>query len=142
VNVDGLRQVVQEIVVLAEITGLSRNDRRHVTTGNVGHQWNQLMTDPIPLEAGVGVAGIVHHRETERRTQGFGVAPAQVEKRLGVVEAHAREAFGGGTPHQVHQDGFGLVVGGVPGENTGGHECLSVVSGTGLKVGSIGKIGS
>ena len=88
-----------------------------VAPGDVVHQREQLVADPVAHEAG-------GRRWTGRRpapspsvgAQRRGLGPAQGEQRPGRCRAHRRQPVEPGAAQQVDQHRLGLVVGGVAGE--------------------------
>ena len=137
-GVQPVRQLVQQIVVVAGEVGLAAQQRHRVAPRQVGQHRQQLVAHPVAQVARVVVGGIVHHRQVQGRAQRDGLGPAQRQQWPGRPRSHRTQPGQGCASQQVQQDGFRLVVGGVPGHHVGGKHRVARLAGTGLEVRAVG----
>ena len=117
-GVDRTRQLVEQPALVAHQLGLTRHHGGDVAPGDVVEQREELVTHAVAAECAIGVGRVLDWYQTELVAQRPRLAPTEAEERV-PFGVHGRETVESRAPHEVEQDGLGLVVGGVPSERVG-----------------------
>ncbi len=114
-RVDADRQRFEIGRDLPGVIGATSQKRNRVALGDVGHQRQQLVTDAVANEAGIGVGFIDDGIEIEIGAELMGLGSPKRQDRVAVTGLDSGQADNAGPPKQVDEQRLGLVVGGVPG---------------------------
>lgn len=111
-------EVVEPRTLFVEHVGLTREERHYVTLGNVTHQGDELVSDPVASKVEVVVRGVVQWLHVRSKYVVVDGAPPQRQKRLSGIVHHRRKAVDTGATQHVQQYRFGEVIHGVTGKRS------------------------
>ena len=138
-RIERRRQLVEQIVVVAQEVGRPHEQWGDVALGDCVHQRHQLVTDPVASESVVGVRRVGRDTKLQNVAEPMGLGSAEPEDRLAVARPHSGQAGCSAAPEQSEQRCFGLIVGGVSRQRVGSEHPAAGGSGPGLQVRSVGE---
>ncbi len=135
-GIQGLGKAVEIGSDLASQIGRAVEQRDRVTIADVAEQGQHLVADTVSHEAGIGVRGIIDGFQTESSAQLHRFGSTESEDRMAKSRLHGGETVEPGAAHQVDQQGFGLIIGGVTGHGVGAEDAMAGLASPVLQVGA------
>jgi hypothetical protein len=133
-GIDGVGEPIEQVGVVSQQGGGTGEDRCDVTTGDLGREGQQFVTDPTPPELALVVRGVSDRIDPELGADRLGVGPSECEQRVPMTGRHRREAVGPAATKEAEHQRLGLVVERVAGHRRIGQRQLPGGAGTSFEV--------
>jgi hypothetical protein len=114
--------------------GLTIKNWHKITAGDVGQKWKDFVTDAIPHEHRVGIAGIEKRFNPFDLTDPFGVGPSQIEHRVTEAGADGGQAVRARTSQQIDDHRLGPIIARVTKRSIRAEHCMPGRPRAGFKV--------
>lgn len=137
VHINGSCEIREESFVVGDQVGLACEKRGDIALRDVIEEGDEFVPHSISAESWLGIRFVDSDGDATESTQFVGFCAANCEERLSRRSAHARDAVGTGPTHEVEKHRFGLIIGGVAGENIRWKGSEASGSGARFKVGAI-----
>jgi hypothetical protein len=114
--------------------GLTIKNRHEITASDVSQKWKYFVTNAIPHEQRVCIAGIEKRLNPFDLTNSFGVGPSQIEDRVTEAGANGGQAIGARTSQQIDDHRLGPIIARVTERSIGPEHCMPGRARAGFKV--------
>lgn len=119
-------EVVEPRTIFVEHVGLTREQRHHVTLGNVTHHRDELVSNSIASKVEIVVRGVVQWLHVRSKYVVVHVATPYRAKGLSGIVHHRRKAVDARATQHVEQHRLGKVIHGVTGKRSLGQDSSSL----------------
>jgi len=137
VHVECSRKTVEELFVVGDQVGLTRQKCGHVALCDVVQEGDEFVTHAISTEPWISVRLVDGNSDATESAQFVGFCTPNREEWLSRGTPHARQTIDSRPTHEVEQHRFGLIIGGVAGEDTGWKHGKACGPGARFEVGTV-----
>ena len=116
-DVDRTGEFDEKVFVVGDQSGFAGYECRNITSRDVVHQGNEFIANTVTSETWIIIGRIIDRGDAERTAQLVGFGAANCKQGFVVRPTHSAQTIDRSSAHQVEQDGFGLIVCCVTGED-------------------------